>query len=119
MEGILAVAGFWIVMLAIVMKKPLMTYLENKKAKGVSDADANIIERVQNLEGSMVTMGKDIQEMKDTSEFAHKLMIDSAQQIAEAHKLLTRMPMTSHRHKNFSRRQNTKLAQPKSPSSHL
>lgn len=89
MEGILAVAGFWIVMLALVMKKPLMTYLENKKAKGVSDADANILVRVQNLEGSMVTMGKDIQEMKDTSEFAHKLMIDSAQQIAEAHKLLT------------------------------
>jgi uncharacterized protein YndB with AHSA1/START domain len=89
MEGILAVAGFWIVMLAIVMKKPLMTYLETKKAKGVSDADANILSRVQNLEGSLVTMGKDIQEMKDTSEFAHKLMIDSAQQIAEAHKLLT------------------------------
>ena len=89
MEGILAVAGFWIVMLAIVMKKPLMTYLEAKKAKGLSDADANILERVQNLEGSIVTMGKDIQEMKDTSEFAHKLMIDSAQQIAEAHKLLT------------------------------
>ncbi len=90
MEGILAVGGFWLVMLAIVMKKPLMAYLESRKTKALSDADANFLERVNALEGSMVTMGKDIQEMKDTSEFAHKLMIDSAQQIAEAHKLLTR-----------------------------
>ena len=90
MEGILAVGGFWLVMLAIVVKKPIMAYLETKKAKGLSDADANILERVNALEGSMVTLGKDIQEMKDTSEFAHKLMIDSAQQIAEAHKLLSK-----------------------------
>jgi uncharacterized protein YndB with AHSA1/START domain len=90
MEGILAVGGFWLFWIAIVMKKPLMAYIENKKGKGESAIDANMLERVSALEGSMVTMGKDIQEMKDTSEFAHKLMIDSAQQIAEAHKLLSK-----------------------------
>ncbi|MBA3858178.1 MAG: hypothetical protein C0507_14835 [Cyanobacteria bacterium PR.3.49] len=90
MEGILAVGGFWLFLIALVMKKPLITYLENKKSKGVQEADSKLMERVHALEGSMVTVGKDIQEMKDTSEFAHKLMIDSAQQIAEAHKLLSK-----------------------------
>lgn len=90
MEGILAVGGFWLFLIALVMKKPIMTYLENKKSRGVEETDSRMMERVNALEGSMVTMGKDIQEMKDTSEFAHKLMIDSAQQIAEAHKLLSK-----------------------------
>lgn len=90
MEGILAVGGFWLFLIAIVMKKPLMAYIENRKGKGESAIEANLLDRVSALEGSMVTMGKDIQEMKDTSEFAHKLMIDSAQQIAEAHKLLSK-----------------------------
>src|SRR5689334_15939323 len=86
MEGVLAVLGFWLFWIAVVLKKPLMAYIERTK---VVTQDSALTERVQHLEGSIVTMGKDLQEVKDTSEFAHKLLIDSAQQIAEAHKLLT------------------------------
>jgi uncharacterized protein YndB with AHSA1/START domain/predicted nucleic acid-binding Zn-ribbon protein len=87
MEGIIAVLGFWIFLLAIIAKKPLMTYLEQSKEAN-KDLTA-LTQRVQQLEGSVVTIGTDIQEVKDTSEFAHRLLIDSAQQIADAHKLLT------------------------------
>jgi uncharacterized protein YndB with AHSA1/START domain/cell division protein FtsB len=87
MEGIIAVLGFWIFLLAIIAKKPLMAYIEQSK---VANKDvAALTQRVQQLENSVVTIGTDIQEVKDTSEFAHRLLIDSAQQIADAHKLLT------------------------------
>jgi uncharacterized protein YndB with AHSA1/START domain/predicted nucleic acid-binding Zn-ribbon protein len=87
MTDIIAVLGFFTFWIAVIMRKPLMAYIEQSK---VAHKDVTALsERVQQLEGSIVTMGKDIQEVKDTSEFAHKLLIDSAQQIADAHKLLT------------------------------
>jgi len=87
MEGIIAVLGFWLCIFAAIAKKPLMAYIEKSK---VVNKDLNgLTQRVQQLENSVVTIGNDIQEVKDTSEFAHKLLIDSAQQIADAHKLLT------------------------------
>jgi uncharacterized protein YndB with AHSA1/START domain len=88
MEGVLAILGFWIFMIAIVVKKPLMAYLEKSK-EASKDLNSPLADRVNQLESAVVTMGKDIQEVKDTSEFAHKLLIDSAHQIADAHKLLT------------------------------
>jgi len=87
MDGIIAILGFWVFWIAWLLKKPLMAYIEQNKV--VNKDVSTLSERVAQLEGSIVTMGKDIQEVKDTSEFAHKLLIDSAQQIADAHKLLT------------------------------
>src|SRR5690242_7850179 len=89
MEGFIAVLGFWVFMIALVVKKPIAQYIELKRSKGTDNETKALSERVQQLESAVVTMVKDIQEVKDTSEFAHKLLIDSAQQIADAHKLLT------------------------------
>ena len=87
MDGIIAILGFWVFWIAVLLRKPLMAYIEQSK---VVNKDVHTLsDRVAQLENSIVTMGKDVQEVKDTSEFAHKLMIDSAQQIAEAHKLLS------------------------------
>jgi uncharacterized protein YndB with AHSA1/START domain/outer membrane murein-binding lipoprotein Lpp len=86
-EGILAIGGFWLCVLLAIMKKPLMAYIEKSKVQESQDVKA-ISQRMQQLESAVATMGKDVQEMKDTSEFAHKLLIDSAQHIAEAHRLL-------------------------------
>jgi uncharacterized protein YndB with AHSA1/START domain len=89
MEGILAIVGFWVCMIALALKKPMTAFIELKRTKAAEGEGSKLAERVQQLESAVVTMGKDIQEVKDTSEFAHKLLIDSAQQIAEAHKLIT------------------------------
>jgi uncharacterized protein YndB with AHSA1/START domain len=86
-EGVLAIGGFWLCILVAIMKKPLMAYIEKSKAQESQDVKA-ISARMNVIETAVATMGKDIQEMKDTSEFAHKLLIDSAQHIAEAHRLL-------------------------------
>jgi uncharacterized protein YndB with AHSA1/START domain/predicted nucleic acid-binding Zn-ribbon protein len=87
MDGIIAILGFWVFWIAVLLRKPLMAYIEQNK---VVNKDVTLLsERVLQLESSIVTIGKDVQEVKDTSEFAHKLLIDSAQQIADAHKLLT------------------------------
>ena len=87
LEGFVAISGFWLCMLLIVLKKPVMAYIEKSKISN-TDVDA-LNKRVEQLEGAVATIGKDVQEVKDTSDFAHKLLIDSAQQIADAHKLLT------------------------------
>jgi uncharacterized protein YndB with AHSA1/START domain/outer membrane murein-binding lipoprotein Lpp len=86
-EDVLAIGGFWLCIIIAIMKKPLMAYIEKSKMQESQDVKA-ISLRMQQLESAMATMGKDVQEMKDTSEFAHKLLIDSAQHIAEAHRLL-------------------------------
>lgn len=88
MEGIIAVLGFWLVCLAIVLKKPAMAYIE--KSKWSDKQVSEIKERIHQLESALVTIGKEVQDSKDTSEFVHKLLIDSAQQIADAHRLLVR-----------------------------
>ncbi len=33
MEGVLAILGFWLCMIAIVMKKPFMAYIEQMKVQ--------------------------------------------------------------------------------------
>jgi uncharacterized protein YndB with AHSA1/START domain len=62
MEGGLAICGFWLFMIALVMKKPLMSFIEKSKAGGVNNAQ--LMQRLQQLESLSQTMAKDLLEVK-------------------------------------------------------
>ncbi|CAN5235445.1 hypothetical protein BH10CYA1_BH10CYA1_08460 [soil metagenome] len=62
MEGSLAVVGFWLFMIALVMKKPLMTFIEKSKEGGASNG--LIVQRLQQLELLSQTMAKDLSEIR-------------------------------------------------------
>jgi uncharacterized protein YndB with AHSA1/START domain len=81
LEGILAVAGFWFVMILVVLKKPFMAWLEKQKELPSKDVET-LSERVLQLESVIGTLTKDMLEMKDTTEFAQKLLTDSSRQVS-------------------------------------
>ena len=87
MEGILAVVGFWVCMIAIVMKKPFMAYIEQSKIKQ-TDASRLMDARVRELEGAVTSLGLNMTELKDSTEFAHKMIIESSKKLADSHQLL-------------------------------
>lgn len=62
MSGVLAICGFWLFMIAIVMKKPLMAYIEKSKARGASNEQ--VMQRLQQLENISSAMAKDLLEVK-------------------------------------------------------
>ncbi len=62
MEGSLALIGFWLFMIALVMKKPLMTFIE--KSKDTSASNGQIVQRLQQLELLSQTMAKDLSEIR-------------------------------------------------------
>ncbi|MFN8549894.1 MAG: SRPBCC family protein [Candidatus Obscuribacterales bacterium] len=61
MEGSLAIIGFWLFMIALVMKKPLMTFIE--KSKEVS-TNQQVLQRLQQLETVSQSMAKDLSEIR-------------------------------------------------------
>jgi uncharacterized protein YndB with AHSA1/START domain len=86
-EGILAVVGFWVCMIAIVMKKPFMAYIEQSKVQQ-TDASRLMDARVRELEGAVASLGTNMSELKESTEFAHKMIIESSKKLAESHQLL-------------------------------
>ena len=62
MEGSLAIIGFWLFMIALVMKKPLLTFIEKTKAEGVSNSD--VVQKLQQLELHAQTMARDLAEIR-------------------------------------------------------
>ncbi|HEY9682260.1 MAG TPA: SRPBCC family protein [Oculatellaceae cyanobacterium] len=87
MEGILFVGGFWVCMIAIVLKKPFMAYID--KAKVAKGGTENLMEaRIQQLEHAVSTLGGNFTELKETTEFAQKMMIESSKKLTESHQLL-------------------------------
>jgi uncharacterized protein YndB with AHSA1/START domain len=86
-EGILAVVGFWVCMIAIVMKKPFMAYIEQTKVQQ-TDASRLMDARVRELEGAVTSLGLNMTELKDSTEFAHKMIIESSKKLADSHQLL-------------------------------
>jgi uncharacterized protein YndB with AHSA1/START domain len=86
-EGILAVVGFWVCMIAIVMKKPFMAYIEQTKVQQ-TDATRLMDARVRELEGAVTSLGINMSELKESTEFAHKMIIESSKKLAESHQLL-------------------------------
>lgn len=88
--GILGVLGFWIFVIALVLKKPLMVYLEKNKdaaSSGGPGIDA-VTERVQQLEGIVSQLTTQVGELKDNAEYSQRLLIESAQRMEEAQAVL-------------------------------
>jgi uncharacterized protein YndB with AHSA1/START domain len=86
-EGILGVVGFWLCMIVIVMKKPFMAYIEQIKIQQ-TDASRLMDARVRELEGAVASLGTNMSELKDSTEFAHKMIIESSKKLTESHQLL-------------------------------
>jgi uncharacterized protein YndB with AHSA1/START domain/uncharacterized protein YqcC (DUF446 family) len=87
MEGILAVGGFWLCIILAVMKKPIMAYIEKAKLQRNQDM-SNVLARVEQLEQQVTTLGGNFSELKETAEFAQKLLIESSKKLADSHQLL-------------------------------
>ena len=87
MEGILAVGGFWLCMIAMVLKKPFMAYIEKSKEQK-TQSDNLLDARVQQLEQAVATLGGNMSELRETTEFAQKMMIESSKKLTESHQLL-------------------------------
>ena len=90
MEGILAVIGFWTFVIALVMKKPLMAYLERSKPGTDAPPPAvnTLTERVNALEGLVTTLTNQVVELKDNAEYSQRMLIESAQRMEEAQQVL-------------------------------
>jgi uncharacterized protein YndB with AHSA1/START domain len=74
-------------MIAIVMKKPFMAYIEQSKLQQ-TDASRLMDARVRELEGAVTSLGINMTELKESTEFAHKMIIESSKKLAESHQLL-------------------------------
>ena len=90
MDGTIAIIGFWIFVIAIVMRKPLITYLERgkKPVEIESSASDALTERVQQLEGIVSKLTDYVSELKDGTAYAQQMLIESAQKLDEAQNLL-------------------------------
>jgi uncharacterized protein YndB with AHSA1/START domain len=88
MDGILAVGGFWLCMILLVMKKPMMTYIEKHKTQTVKEIEA-LREQVRHLESTVIAMGKELSDVRETSDFTHHLLTENANEAIESHRLLT------------------------------
>ncbi len=62
MEGSLAVIGFWLFVIALVMKKPLMTFIEKSKDAGATNSQ--VLQRLQQLESLSQSMARDLSEIR-------------------------------------------------------
>ncbi|MBX9573473.1 MAG: SRPBCC family protein [Candidatus Obscuribacterales bacterium] len=78
-EGILAIGGFWLVILVLVLKKPISTLLEQSKVRQAEIAALN--DRIQKMEGLLASVTEDcnrvnheLGELKQTADFSHKLL---------------------------------------------
>ncbi len=87
MEGIIAVAGFWLCMIIIAAKKPMMAYIEKTKMQPFKETEI-LAQRVQQLESLVSTLNTQLLETRENSEFTQKLLIESAERLAQAQQLL-------------------------------
>lgn len=81
MEGIIAVAGFWAVILALVLKRPINDLTQAFITHRLQPADKQQIEelkaKIADLENQVSGMTMQMIEMKDSHDFALKLLADS------------------------------------------
>ncbi len=79
MVDILAVGGFWLVILCAVLRRPIMMLVEKSS---VQNADVKALnDRINNLESLVLTisqenntLNKEISELKESAEFSYKLL---------------------------------------------
>ncbi len=81
MEGIIATIGFWAVVLALVLKRPINDIVQAFIAHRMQPATKIEIEQLKSkivdLENQVSSMTMQMIEMKDSHDFALKLLSDS------------------------------------------
>ena len=81
MEGIIAVTGFWAVILAMVLKKPInevvQAYIQNRMQPATKLEIDQLKTKIADLENEVSAMTMQMIEMKDSHDFALKLLSDS------------------------------------------
>lgn len=87
LTGILAIGGFWLVILAAILKGPITKLLENKIPQDSAEVKA-LNERITHLEAMVASMSKEMLELKDTTEFSQKLLTDSSREVSNLNKSL-------------------------------
>lgn len=81
MVDILAVGGFWLIILAVILRKPVMALIEKSKVQNAEVVALN--DRVQKLETMLSTItgesnriSKEMSDLKDAADFSYKLLIE-------------------------------------------
>lgn len=81
MEGIIAVAGFWTVILALVLKRPINDLVQAFITQRMSPANKLEVEqlktKIAELENQVSSMTMQMIEMKDSHDFALKLLAEA------------------------------------------
>ncbi len=88
LTGILAIGGFWLFLFLVVLKGPVTNYLDKLKPADSPDVKA-LTDRINQLESIVASMSKDMLEMKETTEFAHKLLTDSSREVSQLNQRLS------------------------------
>ena len=71
MVDVLAVGGFWLFMVAIIFRKPLIGYIERSKMP--QNQDVKLLEaRVQQLESVVADLGVNMTELKNSNDLLKK-----------------------------------------------
>jgi uncharacterized protein YndB with AHSA1/START domain len=79
-EGILAILGFWIVIILLIVRRPVSKLIERV---GVTNTDVvRLDERCQKLEstlstlsGEFIRISNEVEELRHSSDFSHKLLL--------------------------------------------
>jgi hypothetical protein len=81
MEGIIAVAGFWAVVLAIVLKRPIndlvQAFISHRMQPAAKVEIEQLRSKVADLENQVSGMTMQLIEMKESHDFSLKLLSDS------------------------------------------
>jgi uncharacterized protein YndB with AHSA1/START domain len=88
-EGVIAILGFWLCMIILVLRKPVIKMLEAKKVEGADTAKFE--ERCQKLEqtvsdvsGELIRVARELDEIRNSSEFSYKLLLQQQANLVAA-----------------------------------
>lgn len=89
MDGIVAILGFWLCILTLIVRKPIMKIIEQKQMTG-GDA-TKLEERCQKLEacvsdvsGELIRVAKELDEIRSSSDFSYKLLLQQQTNLVAA-----------------------------------
>lgn len=76
--GIIAVAGFWLVILVLILRRPILELMNTRLLGKASNAELQDLRmRITHLESEMVDMEKELLAVRDSNEFHIKLLKDN------------------------------------------
>lgn len=87
MEGFIAILGFFACIIALILKKPISTYLERNKVQDSPEL-STLSERVLQLESTLLKLTNQVIDLKESTEQAQAMLIESAERLSEAQQLL-------------------------------